>query len=714
MGGMLEPHSIAVIGASSSLHKVGHMIFRNLLTQGFQGDVYAVNTKGEEILGKKSFKTIGEIPESIDMAIIVTPAPTVPAVIKDCIAKGVQIVVIISAGFSETHTEEGRNLEQRIVDIARGELRNPARPIRPVAGQANSATQQTLKIIGPNCLGMLIPRLGLNASFAKDLPASGSIALISQSGALAVALMDQSLSLGIGYSQILSIGNKAVMDECDFLEQCAADTETKVIGLYLESIKDGRRFMETAQRITKTKPIVLLKSGISDAGRKAASSHTGALAGSSAAIDAACSQAEIHRAKTAEEFLMLLQTLSTQPCLRTNRIAVITNAGGPGILATDAAESSGLQLPPLQPATKTILAKKLPSSASVSNPIDVLGDALCDRYSAALEATGDDAGIDGVVALLTPQVMTPCIEIAQAIADFHKRQPLMPVIACFMGGPSVAEAQKILVQNDIPYFTTPEAAVQVMATLLPSKNGNGTHQTRGAHVRKDAAQSVLTGHTGLLNEDLAAELFALYQLPQPEAAIATTPDEAVRIAKSIGFPVIAKISSPQILHKTDIGGVKGNLQNAEEVRQAFTSILLATSHQPSATIHGVLIQKHLPAGNEFIIGGLQDPSFGPMVMVGLGGIYTELFHDAVFRIAPINEEEAYRMLTELKSWKLLLGMRGKARSDIDALARAIVAVSEMLNECPQIQELDCNPVLVRPEGIMIADAKVVLQSKNSD
>ncbi len=694
MEGMaLKPKSIAVIGASASPHKVGHMIFKNLLTQGFQGDVYAVNTKGEEILGKKSFKTIGEIPEQIDMAIIVTPAPTVPAVVKECIAKGVQTAVVISAGFSETHTEEGKLLEQEIVDIA----------------HTQPATQNPqLRLIGPNCLGILIPRLGLNASFAKDLPASGSIALVSQSGALAVALIDQSLSIGIGYSQILSIGNKAVMNECDFLEECAADADTKVIGLYLESIKDGRRFLETAQRITQTKPIVLLKSGISDAGRKAASSHTGALAGSSAAIDAACSQAGIHRAKTAEEFLMLLQTLSTQPQLRTNRIAVITNAGGPGILATDAAESKGLLLPPLQPATCNALKEKIPPSASVGNPIDVLGDALCDRYSAALEATGDDAGIDGVVALLTPQVMTPCEEIARAIVDFHKRQPLMPVTACFMGGPSVEEAQKILMQNGIPYFPTPEAAVRAMATLLPSESGNGTHQTRGAHARKDGAQNLLTGHTGLLSEDLATELFALYQLPQPEAAVATTADEAVRIAKSIGFPVIAKISSPQIIHKTDVGGVKGNLNTPEEVRTAFDQIMLATCNLKPATIHGILIQRHLPPGNEFIIGGLQDPSFGPMVMVGLGGIYTELFHDAVFRIAPIDAEEAYRMLTELQSWKLLLGMRGKARSDIDALARAIVAVSEMLSECPQIVELDCNPVLVRPEGIMIADAKVVL------
>jgi acetyltransferase len=709
---MRKTQSIAVIGASASPHKVGHMIFKNLLTQGFAGDVYAVNAKGEEILGKKSFSTIGEIPHPVDMAVIVTPAPTVPPVLEQCIAKDVHTVLIISAGFSETHTEEGRALEEQL----RCKLKDKSSQMR---------------VIGPNCLGVLIPSLGLNASFAKDLPKPGPIALISQSGALAVALIDQSLSLGIGYSQILSIGNKTLTDECDALEDLALDPETKVIGLYLESIKDGRRFLDVARRIASKKPIVLLKSGVSDAGRKAASSHTGALAGSSASIDAACAQTGIHRAGNAEEFLMLLQTLSAQPSLRTKRIAVLTNAGGPGILATDAAEAAGLELPQLQAAIGNRLKGQLPSSASVGNPIDVLGDALCDRYSAALEATGDDAGIDGVVALLTPQIMTPVQEIATAIVDFRKRQPLMPIVACFMGGPSVSEGLNILMKGGIPHFSTPEAAVRAMATLLPQKNDAEAQPKRGARTRLESAKSVLLGHSGLLDEETTSKLFALYQLPQPAAKVASSADEAVRIATTIGFPVIAKISSPQILHKTDIGGVKGNLQNADDVHKAFAEIIanvtaskfsvfssilnlgaegnsLPAEASAKAGQCSILIQKHLPPGNEFIIGGLQDPSFGPMVMVGLGGIFAELFRDAVFRIAPIDDTEAYRMLTELKSWKLLLGVRGKARSDIDALARAIVAVGQMLHECPQMTELDCNPVLVSEKGIAIADAKVVI------
>jgi acetate---CoA ligase (ADP-forming) len=711
---MLTTASIAVIGASSSPHKVGHLIYRNLRTQGFQGKVYAVNPKGGEILGEPVYATLAEIPGPVDMAVIVTPAPTVPGVIRECIEKSINTVIVISAGFSETHTEEGKRLEQEMVNI-----------IQSTSNQRiNASTNQRINVIGPNCLGILIPSIGMNASFAKDLPKPGSIALISQSGAMAVALIDQSIGMGIGYSQILSIGNKVLLDECDFLEECESDPETKVIGLYLENISRGQHFLEVASRLTVKKPIVLLKSGVSEAGRKAAASHTGALAGSSAAISAVCAQAGIHRAATAEEFLTLLQTLSSQPMLRTNQIAVITNAGGPGILASDAAEAAGLVLPPLSASVGEKLQSKLPASASTGNPIDVIGDALTDRYVAALDAVGDDPGMDGVVVLLTPQVMTPVGEIALAISDFHARFPLMPVTACFMGGPGVTDGTNILTENGIPHFPTPEAAIRAMATLLPSpsplppagaKARGGMRSARGA--------KLLVGRSGLLPEDITEKLFALYGLPQPLQKLATSAEEAARIADEIGFPVIAKISSPQILHKTDVGGIMGNLRSADEVREAFDQIVLRVANRPSerlsregkspieqssATINGILIQRHLPAGNEFIIGGLRDPSFGPMVMVGLGGIYTELFRDAVFRIAPVGAEEAYRMLTELRSFQILLGLRGKPRSDIDALAQTIVNVSMLLKECPEISELDCNPVLVSASGINIADAKVVV------
>lgn len=700
---MQNIHSIAIVGASSSPHKVGHMIFKNLLTQGFPGDVYAVNTKGEEILGEKSYATIAEIPKAVDMAVIVTPAPTVPGILEECIAKDVQTVIIISAGFSETHTEEGKRLEEQLCSKLK-------------------AHDSTMRVIGPNCLGILIPRLGLNASFAKDLPKPGSIALISQSGAMAVALIDQSISLDIGYASIWSIGNKTFLDECDYLAMCEADPNTTVIGLYLEQINDGRKFMEAARRIGKTKPVVLLKSGVSEAGKKAAASHTGALAGSSAAIDAACAQAGIHRAATAEEFLMLLQILSTQPALRTRNVAIITNAGGPGILASDAAEAAGLHLPPLQSSIGDRLKSSLPSSASIGNPIDVIGDALSDRYVAALDAVGDDPGIDGVVVLLTPQVMTPVREVALAITDFHKRFPLMPVTVSFMGGASVEDGKTILRAGGIPSLENPEDAVRAMAALLPAKASATRSKERIASRRQKQAHAILDGKSGLLSEDDAGRLLRLYQLSVPAGRVADTAEEAVQFADSIGYPVIAKISAPQILHKTDVGGVKGNLQNADDVRTAFevirtnvaasrTSVLHSPPSETSAKAEpcAILIQQHLPPGNEFIVGGLQDPAFGPMVMVGLGGIYTELFRDTTFRIAPMDEHEAYRMLTELKSWKLLLGMRGKARSDIDALARAIVAVSQMLHECPQITELDCNPVLVSDEGISVLDAKVVVQ-----
>lgn len=709
----MHPTSVAVIGASSSPQKVGHMIFRNLVTQGFTGKVYAVNPKGEMILGNASYPCLAAIPGAVDMTVIVTPAPTVPGLLEECIAKDVTTAVIISAGFSETHTEEGKRLEQAIVDITNKRINEQTH--RPRAFAKNNSqpatSNQQLRIIGPNCLGVLLPHIGLNASFAKDLPKAGNVSLISQSGALAVALIDQSISLNIGYAQIWSIGNKACLDECDYVEQCAEDPQTKVIGLYLESIKHGRKFLEIASRVGKLKPIVLLKSGVSDQGRRAASSHTGALAGSTASIDAACAQAGIHRAQNAEEFLMLLQTLSTQPLLRTNRIAVITNAGGPGILATDSAALHHLDLPTLDTKIAETLRKKLPAAASVGNPVDVLGDALEDRFGSALDAVGDDSGIDGVIVLLTPQVMTPVERIASAIIDFHARFPLMPVTTCFMGGEAVAMGRQLLRSHNLPTFTTPESAVKAMATLLPERISAPSKRHRSATRTKNAV-ALLDGNVGLLSEGKTAKLLALYGLSVPPAEVAHSPEEAVQIAKGIGYPVIAKISAPEILHKTDIGGVKGNLRNDTDVRTACQSILSATSNQEFATgnLSGILIQRFLPPGNEFIIGGIRDASFGPMVMVGLGGIYTELFKDTVFRIAPVSLESAYTMLTELRSWKLLLGMRGAKRSDIDALAKTVVAVSELLHECSNITELDINPVLVSEHGSALVDVKVVVGS----
>lgn len=693
----LSPASVAVIGASTQPGKVGHDILKNLLTQGYEGKVFPVNPKGGEILGAKAYASIKDLPETPELVVIVIPATIVPAALTECAEKGVKNVVVISAGFGEVHTDEGKKLEEELVNIAK----------------AND-----INLIGPNCLGIVRPGSKMNASFAKELPPAGSIALISQSGAMGVALMDGATSFGLGLSAFVSIGNKAATDESDMLRMMAEDTQTNVIGFYLESIKDGRRFMEAAQKIAAHKHIVLLKAGVSEHGRTAASSHTGALAGSDSAIEALCAQIGIRRARTTEEFLDLLSVLSMEPPLLSNRIAIVTNAGGPGILATDAAEAINLDMPALAAWTGEKLKPQLPAAASIVNPIDVIGDAGTERYEAAFNACQDDPHIDGIVVLLTPQVMTPCEEIAHTIVRLHRTSPLMPVVCAFMGGESVQESKRILREAGIPTFATPERAVAAMGALRKKDTRLKTQEKAPeAHSsqliaitdRSQKATALLAGTSGLLNENLTAELFALYGLPLPKQALVKSGEEAVRAAESIGYPLIAKISSPQILHKTDVGGVRANLKNAEEVAIAYRDILQnVREHVPEATIEGVLLQQFLPVGDEFIVGSVRDPSFGPLIMAGLGGIYTELFRDTSFRIAPVDTDEAYRMLTGLNAWKLLLGMRGKPQSDIDALASLISNVSQMITECPAISELDINPVIVRGDGIVIADAKVVV------
>lgn len=689
---LLSPSSIAVIGASAEEQKVGHYVLKNLLSQGFTGALYPVNPKGGEILGKKAYESVTSIPGTIDLAVVVTPAKTVPGLAEECGKKGVKTLIVISAGFGELGTDEGHALEEQLVATAK---------------------KYGMTLVGPNCLGVLRPAIGMNASFAMNLEKKGSIALLSQSGALAVALMDAAADQGIDFSLVVSMGNKAAMDECDYLELCEHDPETKVIGLYLESIRNGHRFLEIAARVTRKKPIVLIKSGTSDRGRKAVSSHTGALAGSDAAIDAACEQAGVIRAKDTEEFLDALRALSHLPPLASERIAVITNAGGPGILATDAAEREKLIITGLEKTTEEALKKALPAAASAANPIDVLGDAFADRYSAAITAAVRDPNVDGIAVLLTPQVMTPAADVAKAVVVAEKTSRLIPIVTAFMGDGGVHDAEEILRSAGIPNFPTPERAMRALGLLRRRASQETMKKTPTMKVdrkRQVAAREIIGKSQGLLPEADAQRLLKLYGLPFSAGAVAHDEAEAVTLAERIGYPLVAKVSSPQILHKTDIGGVRVNLKTADEVKAAFREIINNSKKAMSeAIINGVFFQPLLPAGHEYIVGSIADASFGHLIMAGLGGIYTELLRDTVFRIAPITEDDAYAMLERLRSWKLLLGLRGKAQSDIPSLARLISGISVLVHELPEIAELDCNPVFVRPDGAMIADVKIVIQ-----
>lgn len=682
----IEPKSVALIGASSEEKKLGHYILKNLL-DGYQGDVFPVNPKHEEMLGKTCYHAVGDIPGEVDMAVIVTPAATVPALAEECGKKKVKTLVVISAGFGELGTKEGHEKEAELAAIAE---------------------KHGMSLVGPNCLGVLRPSIGLNASFADTPKNDGDIALISQSGAMAVALLDEAENEKLGFSLVVSIGNKADLSECDFLVACDKDPKTKVIGLYLESIKDGPRFLEIASRVGRKKPIVLIKAGMSARGAKAVSSHTGALAGNSAALEAACRAAGVHLASNVQEFVAMITGLRMEARLQSDAIAIITNAGGPGVLATDATERSGLSIAELEPRTVEVLKKKLPPAASTANPIDVLGDALADRYAAAIAAAADDANVDGIAALLTPQVMTPCDEIADSVIAVKKTHPLLPITTSFMGGAHVESARAKLRAAGIPSFATPEQAIAALAILRPHKERKGDATDDRADDRTSAAVQLLKKRSGLLPESITEELFALYELPVPRQAVARSSMEAAEIARSIGYPVIAKISSPQILHKTDVGGVRAGIKNEADMKKAFGDIMKnCEKNVPGASLQGVLVQEFLPVGSEFIIGALRDPTFGPIVMVGLGGIYTELFRDTRFSIAPVSTAEAYDMLASLKCWKLLTGMRGKAALDIDALADTVRKISELIADCRTITEIDVNPLLVREHGVMVADAKVV-------
>lgn len=683
---LFNPTSIAVIGASSEEHKVGHYILKNIITQGYQGIVYPVNPKGGEILGRQAYPTLTDIPGAVDLAVIVTPAKTVVALAEECGKKGVKTLVVISAGFGEVGTEEGHTMETALVDMVK---------------------KYNINLVGPNCLGVIRPKIGMNASFAENLEGTGSVALLSQSGAMAVALLDAATAYHVGFSLVVSMGNKSALDECDFLEMVKDDPETKVIGMYLESIKNGKRFLQIAREVCRTKPIVLIKSGTSSRGQHAVSSHTGALAGSDAAIDAVCAQTGIRRAQTAERFMDMIQALSSQPPLLSQNIAVITNAGGPGILATDAAEREGLTLVSLEAENRDELKSKLPPAASAQNPVDVLGDAADDRYLTAINACARDPNIDGLVVVLTPQVMTPEDAVAKTIVTTMKSRPLMPIATAFMGNKNVASARETLQSHGIPNYPTPERAVAALAYLQPIEVRPAIASRPSPLATK--AGVLLHGQTGLLSEELTEQLFKLYQLPLPTALVATIADQAVQFAEQMGYPIVAKISSPQIVHKTDIGGVRTNLKTADDVRRAFAEIMQnAAAHAPTATLNGVLIQQFLPAGSEFIVGAMKDSSFGHLVMVGLGGIYTELFRDTAFRIAPLGENDAYDMLRSLKSWKLLMGLRGAKTADVAELASVILKISQLVNDCPQIQELDLNPVLVWSDRVTVADAKIVL------
>ncbi|HGE70800.1 TPA: CoA-binding protein [Candidatus Poribacteria bacterium] len=691
-----KPSSVAVIGASREAGKVGYEVVKNLIDNGFSGRIYPINPKADEILGLKAYPNVNAVTEHIGLAVIVIPSQFIISAIEDCGKKGIDSVIIITAGFKESGSE-GAKLEQEL---------------------AHRTKELGIRVIGPNCLGVMDTYSKLNASFAAGMPPQGKIAFFSQSGALGTAILDWAIKENIGFSKFISMGNKMDVNEADLLTVLADDPETNVILGYIEGVKNGREFMKSAFEATKKKPVILFKSGSTAAGAKAASSHTGTLAGSENAFISAFKQCGILRAPTMEALFDYALVLAYQPLPKGNRLAILTNAGGPGIIAADACEKSSLTMANFQTETIELLRKSLPSTAALYNPVDVIGDAKADRYLSALKAIKNDKNTSALLVLLTPQAMTEPELTAQYIVDtFYGGDK--PVVTSFMGGHSVEGGIKILDKNRIPNYPNPERAVSALE--VASKYASWKDNPREIveeripvdreKVAKCLAKAEKQSEHTIAGSD-AMEVLTEYGFTVPKIGLAETGHEAIELANQIGYPVVMKIASPDILHKSDIGGVRLGINSPAEVERAFEEIISsARRFMPSALILGVTINQMVPRGKEVIVGMAKDPDFGPMLMFGLGGIYVEVLKDVSFRIAPIDRREATAMINEIRSFPLLRGVRGEEPTDIQSIVTAIVRLSQLVTDFPEIIEMDINPLMVMPvgKGAIAVDCRISVE-----
>jgi len=693
---LFTPSSVAIVGASQKKGKVGYELVSNMVHANFEGKIIPINPKAETICDIKCYPSLREYGERIELAVIVVPQGAVLSAVEDSIFAGAKAVVVITAGFRELGPK-GRELEDKIRD---------------------ACSKRGVKLLGPNCLGLINAHHRLNATFAGRMPSPGNISVISQSGALCTSILDWVASRNIGLAKLVSMGNKADLSETDFLDALTNDTETKVVVGYLESIDDGDAFMRSAAAASAKKPIVIFKAGVTQAGSKAASSHTGSLAGADMAYGAAFRRSGVVRADNFESMLDYAVGLASQPLPKGNRVAVITNAGGPGIMAADALELSGMKLGALKEEYSTVLKEKLPSAASVNNPIDVLGDADHRRYEVALEAAQADDSIDAIMVILTPQAMTEPVETAEKIADLANGDK--PVLVSFMGGADVQKGREILWARGIPEYPSPERAALTLKAMYEYARWKERPKrilTRFV-VNRKRVERILRRHDKTkqmqLTEASAKGILKAYNFKVPDGNLATTAEEAVLTAQQIGFPVAMKISSQDIIHKSDIGGVKLNLSGDTAVCDAFDLMMLRVKQRmPNARIDGVYIEQMCAKGREVILGMTRDPQFGPMLMFGLGGIFVEVMKDVAFNIAPISHDEAMQMLEHTKSFSLLKGARGEAEVDMSAIASSLQRISQLVTDFPQIVEMDINPFIVGKagEGSIAADARITLANK---
>jgi acetyltransferase len=697
LNSFFDPQSVAVIGASTNPVKLGHAVLKNLVDGGYSnyGKIYPINPKAKEILNLKVYPSVMDVPDPIDLAVIVIPYKFVPDALRICGEKGIPAAIIISAGFREAG-REGLEREHELIEIAR---------------------QYDTRLIGPNCLGVIDTFTPMNASFAAGTPPKGPMGFMSQSGALGTAVLDIALAGRLGLSKFVSLGNKADVDEIDLVKAWEDDKNTEVILMYVEGMPNGQEFINVAREVTKHKPIVAIKSGVTQSGSRAVSSHTGSLAGSEQAYQAAFQQAGVLRAASMESLFDMALALGYQPALQDDRIAIVTNAGGPGILATDALERSGMTLSRFELETIKTLEQQLPDAASAANPVDVLGDARADRYKFALETVSTDPNVDGLLIVLTPQAMTEIEATAHAVGALSQNTD-KPILACFMGEAEVQSGITILQDYGVPNYTFPERAAQSFKAMSEYREIVSRSDPEFVHydVDDDAVHrilnKVLSDGRVTIGDFEARDILTAYDILIPQSEIAATPEEAIEIANKIGYPVVLKIASPDILHKTDIGGVKVGLSNQEELRDAYELMVYrAQRYLPEARIWGCLVQEMVPSGGiEVLVGMNRDPQFGPLVTFGLGGIYVETLKDVTFRVAPFSRQEAHDMLSEIRAHALLDGVRGQPEVDKEAIVAILLRIGQLVQNFPQILELDINPLIVYPrsQGAVAIDMRLVL------
>lgn len=699
-----RPSAVALVGATESPGSVGRTVLRNLIGSPFGGTVFPVNPKRAQVLGIQAWPSVRDIPAHVDLAVVVTPAPTVPGVVEDCVAAGVPACIVVSAGFVETGAE-GTALAQRILAIAR---------------------DGGMRLIGPNCLGVMSPVTGLNATFAAGMAPPGNIALLTQSGALLTAILDWSQRERVGFSACVSVGSMLDVGWADLIDHFGNDPRTAAILIYMESVDDARSFLSAAREVSLAKPIIVIKPGRSEAAARAALSHTGALTGSDEVLDAAFRRAGVLRVDTIDELFSMAGVLGRQPRPRGPRLTIVTNAGGPGVLATDALVDGGGTLAELSSASQSQLDGVLPAAWSHANPVDVLGDAGPERYAEAVRIAAEDPSTDGLLVILTPQDMTDPTLTAERLREVVSRADIdKPVLASWMGGASVQAGIEILNRADIPNFGYPDTAARTFCAMwrhasnlaalyeTPEPIDTADLDPQAARALVEAARA--EGRT-LLDEHASKQLLAAYGIPTVETRIATTEADAVAEARSIGFPVVVKLWSPTITHKTDVGGVRLDLDSAEAVAAAFRDIREnVTRHVGAEHFAGVTVQPMISPGEayELIIGSVLDPQFGPVLLFGMGGQLVEVLRDRALALPPLTTTLARRTMEQTRIFEALEGVRGRAPVDLARLEQILVRFAQMAVDLPRICEIEINPLLAGADQIVALDARVVLHAPDT-